>query len=178
MIYIGSSYSFQEITTMVKLLILRSFIIGCITSIYFIPEIVQYTPSSIFLFTTAFIIQGLHDGVCLLFFGLYINSFRDTLIYLHLLNCLHGVIMMLFCYYKRCVLTLVYNHVIGIDMCTRYIPIWQRFYNYITPQLVNETCFLDDYRTTYLWLNNHILQSMLVFSTNVYHWRRTCLSMK
>lgn len=112
-------------------------------------------------------LQALHDAVCILFFALYIHSFRN-IVYLHLLNCLHGVIMMLFCYYKRCILTLLYNHVTGIDMCTRYIPLWQRAYNILSrPVGLQEICFLEEYRTTYLWLNNHILQS--VFTSNAYY---------
>lgn len=64
-----------------------------------------------------------------------VHSFRN-IVYLHLLNCLHGVIMMLFCYYKRCILTLLYNHVTGIDMCTRYIPLWRSvFLKSITPPI-------------------------------------------
>jgi hypothetical protein len=56
----------------------------------------------------------------------------------------------------------------GIEMCHRYIPIWQRSYNVFFHSLTgNEVC-INDYRNTYLWLNNHILQSFLVFSSNAY----------
>jgi hypothetical protein len=97
-------------------------IVGLVTSLYIVPEIIEHTSMS--LFVVALGLQALHDAVCILFFALYIHSFRN-IVYLHLLNCLHGVIMMLFCYYKRCILTLLYNHnyVTGIDMCMHYISL-------------------------------------------------------
>jgi hypothetical protein len=144
-----------------------SCITSSVTALYFIPEIIQYSESRISLFVGGFIVQALHDAVCIFFFLLFVSSFRArTCLYLAYLNCLHGIIMMLFCYYKRCILTLIYNHMMGIEMCQRYIPIWQRFYNVVS--LDHQTCH-NDYRNTYLWLNNHILQSLLVFISNVYH---------
>jgi hypothetical protein len=59
----------------------------------------------------------------------------------------------------------------GIEMCQRYIPIWQRGYNLFFEGTGQPLCG-SDYRTTYLWLNNHILQSMLVFSSNAYRYVR------
>ena len=144
-----------------------SVVIGFVTATYFLPEIFTYASHSPLKILSGYLVQALHDAVCLLFFHLYLASFGRDVRFLLSLNCFHGIIMMLFCYYKRCILTLLYNHMMGIDMCHRYMPIWQRLYNFsftTTPA----TCSLDSYRNTYLWLNNHILQSGLVFSTNVY----------
>ena len=148
-----------------------SLLAGTLTSLYFIPEILYYSSGFPLLFVGGFLVQTLHDAVCIFFFLLFMESFRnDTVTPLLALNCLHCIIMTLFCYYKRCILTLVYNHMMGIEMCQRYIPIWQRGYNLLFENVGPPLCGGSDYRTTYLWLNNHILQSMLVFSSNAYRW--------
>lgn len=151
-----------------------SLVAGGFTSLYFIPEIMYYSSGFPLHIVTGFLVQTLHDAVCIFFFLLYIESFRhDTMTPLLALNCLHCIIMTLFCYYKRCILTLVYNHMMGIEICQRYIPLWQRGYNLFFESLAAEssTC-INEYRNTYLWLNNHILQSLLVLSSNAYRYLR------
>jgi len=149
--------------------IIQSYILGCISSLYFIPEIISLT-TSIHIIISGLLIQSLHDAICIYFFILFIQSFQKDKKYLLGLNCLHGLIMILFCFYKRCILTLLYNHIMGIDMCKRYIPIWQRISNIILVSYESEdTCFIENYKNTYLWLNNHILQSSLVLLSNFYH---------
>ena len=143
---------------------------GIVTSLYFIPEVRFYSTGFPLLFFIGLSIQALHDAICIFFFVLFVGSFRKNSVHTLLtLNCLHCVIMTLFCYYKRCILTLLYNHMMGIEICQRYIPIWQRGYNLLFQRLIpdSSTC-INDYRNTYLWLNNHILQSMLVLSSNAY----------
>lgn len=155
-----------------------SLLAGLGTSLYFVPEIIEYSGSgysSPLLFIGGLSVQALHDAVCIFFFVLFLGSFKKESFHpLLALNCLHCIIMMLFCYYKRCVLTLLYNHMMGIDMCRRYIPIWQRVYNVFFHSLTGHEVCINDYRNTYLWLNNHILQSFLVFSSNAYRllWPR------
>jgi len=137
---------------------------GAISALYFIPEIMDHSRNNILVFISSFFIQAVHDGVCLLFLILFMNTLYhknfQTLLHLNLLHC---VIMICFCYYKRCVLTLLYNYILNIDMCNRYIPIWQRVYN----RTLSKYC-MNDYTTTYLWLNNHILQSSMVLFSNLY----------
>ena len=147
-----------------------SLLAGTLTSLYFVPEVQYYSTGFPLLFFIGMSIQAIHDAVCIFFFVLFVGSFRnDSVRPLLTLNCLHCVIMTLFCYYKRCILTLLYNHLMGIEMCQRYIPIWQRGYNLFFKGVGQSICW-SDYRTTYLWLNNHILQSMLVFSSNAYRF--------
>jgi uncharacterized membrane-anchored protein YitT (DUF2179 family) len=143
----------------------RSLVIGTVTSLYFLPEVSRASVSFPFR-VLAFVVQIMHDGVCMLFFELCVRSwqFPASESFL-LLNVLHTVIMGLFCFYKRCILTLLYNHVLGIDMCRRYIPIWQRAANQLI--LSSSHCHVDEWRTTYLWLNNHIIQTMLVGIINL-----------
>jgi hypothetical protein len=62
------------------------------------------------------------------------------------------------------VLTLLYNHVMDFPMCRRYVPIWQRVFNHFLLASSPLTCPLEHYRNTYMWLNNHILQSGLVWT--------------
>jgi hypothetical protein len=139
----------------------KSLLIGGITSIYFIPEIYNNS-SSILIFSLAYLTQVLHDGVCVLIILLFLSSQRkNNIIYL---NILHSIIMICFCYYKRCILTLVYNHILNLDMCKRYIPIWQRGFNVLIDSA--EICNKDEYKNTYLWLNNHIFQSIAVLMAN------------
>jgi hypothetical protein len=149
--------------------IISSFTIGLMTAVYFIPQIVQQLRTSPLLVTGCYLVQASHDAVCVLFFDLYLRSFGSDPRYLLCLNCLHGIIMMLFCYYKRCILTLLYNHMMGIDMCERYVPLWQRVVN-LFMDASKEICPVESYRNTYMWLNNHILQSGLVFSANIFRW--------
>ena len=150
---------------LVKNPITLSLLIGFFSSFYFLEEIYNAAPLSgaWFLKPTAFATQVVHDGVCVYFFCLTISSLW-SLRNLLLLNILHGLVMALFCYYKRCVLTLVYNYLLDLPMCSRYIPIWQRCFNMMTAPTV---CSLDSYRYTYLWLNNHIIQSMIVLLANL-----------
>jgi hypothetical protein len=159
---------------MMKTSVSLSLLAGAVTSLYFVPEVRYYSAGFPLHFFIGMSIQALHDAVCIFFFVLFVGSFRnDSVRSLLTLNCLHCVIMTLFCYYKRCILTLLYNHLMGIEICQRYIPLWQRGYNLFFESLATEssTC-INEYRNTYLWLNNHILQSLLVFSSNAYRYVR------
>lgn len=155
-------------------LLKNSFMISMLTSCYFIEEISTYAPS-IVIYILAYIIQVIHDWICVCFIFLFFGSiYHQKISYLLLLNIFHSCIMILFCFYKRCVLTLLYNFILDIPMCNRYIPIWQRIFNLIyDPQ----SCLNDDeYKMTYLWLNNHILQSFIVLLANtkylyIYHYK-------
>jgi hypothetical protein len=143
--------------------------IGIFTSLYFIPEIVNHMKNP-FLGIFSFGIQVVHDAVCILFVILFYRTIRHrSSYYLINLNMFHCIVMMFFCYYKRCILTLIYNDLLGLESCVRYIPIWQRGYNlfYLDSQICNK----DTYHNTYLWLNNHILQSFIVFLTNLYVYK-------
>jgi hypothetical protein len=149
-----------------KSIIKQSLFLGFFSSLYFIQEISENVTNPFFrIFSLT--IQTLHDAVCILFVILFFRTcYYRSNYYLLNLNMLHCIVMMLFCYYKRCVLTLLYNHTLGLDSCVRYIPIWQRLYNWL---YVGETvCATDTYHNTYLWLNNHIFQSFIVFLTNLY----------
>jgi hypothetical protein len=142
-----------------------SFGISVLTGCYFIDEIKTYS-SSISTFFLAYIIQVFHDWVCVFFLLLFLYSFYyHNLSYILFLNILHSIIMILFCFYKRCVLTLLYNYLLDIPMCNRYIPIWQRVFNvlYDTQSCIHH----DEYKMTYIWLNNHILQSSIVLLSNI-----------
>lgn len=136
-----------------------------LTATHFLPEILSSGCRSM-ICTVAYGIQILHDGVCIYFFLVFLGCLRTrdpkTLC---ILNMMHCVIIGLFCYFKRCVLTLGYNHVLGIDMCTRYIPIWQRTAN-VAYRVMISSCPAESWETTYLWLNNHILQTVLVLVAN------------
>lgn len=155
-------------------MIKKSLFLGAITSLYFIPEIYKHS-DNIIIFLFAYNIQIIHDAICILLILLISSCFKthkngdfeqsNNIIYV---NILHSTIMICFCYYKRCVLTLLYNYILDIDMCIRYIPIWQRIFNTI---LNNSELFcyeIEEYKNTYLWLNNHIFQSLLVLCSNIY----------
>jgi hypothetical protein len=146
--------------------------VGFLTAMYFLPEIFQNSRNSPIVFLTASGIQMVHDAVCVLFVGLFWNTVKfRSVYYLLILNMMHCIVMMLFCYYKRCILTLMYNHILDLEVCVRYIPIWQRFHNWVYP-VAEKVCggFWEgnQYQFTYMWLNNHILQSFIVFLTNGY----------
>lgn len=132
------------------------------TSFYYIPEIYE-NANTIFIFGTSFGIQILHDFICfyfayLLLFSMFYNS---KLIELTLFYC---SIMFLFSIYKRCVLTLLYNYILNIPSCTRYIPIWQRILKIIPVHCANND---PAYNTTLSWLNDHILQSGAMLFINL-----------
>jgi hypothetical protein len=149
----------------------QSLFLGFVSSLYFIQEIGKNVTNPL-LGVFSLTVQTLHDGVCILFVLLFFKTcyYRSNYYLLHL-NMLHCIVMMLFCYYKRCVLTLLYNYTLGLDSCVRYIPIWQRLYNWFS--INQKVCVADSYHNTYLWLNNHIFQSFIVFLTN---WYIYCLS--
>lgn len=137
----------MKLTALLKYPIRLSLFIGFLSSFYFLEEIYNANPSSYvwILKPVAFANQVVHDGVCVYFFCLTISSLW-SLRNLLLLNVLHGLIMALFCYYKRCVLTLVYNYFLDLPMCSRYIPIWQRCFNMIT---VSNVCSLESHYTVH-----------------------------
>lgn len=142
-----------------------SLLLGTITALYFVPEILRYGHDAISIIVLAYFIQVLHDAVCVYLFALFLRcAYTRHPVELCRLNIMHTIIVGLFCYYKRCVLTLCYNHVLGIEMCTRYTPIWQRTVNLIGS---SSSCPPESWQTTYLWLNNHILQTILVLMANV-----------
>lgn len=102
-----------------------------LSSVYFVQEI-KDNSSSIVIFTSAYLLQWFHDWICFIFFDLFLNAvYSKSIIDLIYLNILHAVIMIQFCYYKRCVITLIYNWILDIPMCNRYIPIWQRCFNLV-----------------------------------------------
>lgn len=142
--------------------------ISFLTSLYFVQEITENS-SSMIIFTSAYLLQWFHDWICLIFFELCFHSFYyKSLMDLIYLNMFHSIIMIQFCYFKRCVITLMYNWVLDIPMCNRYIPIWQRFFNVVSD--IRGVCLSDDFRMTYIWLNNHMIQSTMVLLSNVHHY--------
>ena len=160
-------------------MIKKSLWIGNITALYFLPEIYNHFHGNFFTFGVAFLLQAFHDAICIYFFLLCISCIRtNNQSYILCLNILHTMIMGLFCFYKRCVLTLWYNQILNIDMCKRYIPIWQRSINFIYTSFMslsssNSCKNLDgsdqqEWQLTYLWLNNHIIQTSLVGMVNIY----------
>jgi hypothetical protein len=141
----------------------RCFHVACLTSLYYIDEIYVSSRTLVHFFL-AYLVQALHDWVCLYFVCIYVYAFQKKTFYIQL-NSLYTLIMFLFSVYKRCVLTLVYNYILGLPMCTRYIPLWQRLVHMTSRTL----CVEDDrYKTTYLWLNDHIFQSCMMILVNVY----------
>lgn len=136
---------------------------SCLTSMYYIDEI--YVSSETFIhFFVAYLVQASHDWVCVYFVCIYFYAFYSPYYYVQL-NLLYTRIMFLFSVYKRCILTLLYNHVLGLLMCTRYIPLWQRAVHITSSTL----CVEDDrYKTTYLWLNDHIFQSCMMIFVNLF----------
>lgn len=149
-----------------KMDVYRSFLIGGATSLYYAPEIIAHFPSYTNLFL-AMSVQATHDAVCIMFFLVFVRSmWTRSVIDVLLINIMHCVAMALFAYYKRCILTLVYNDLLLLPSCTRYIPIWQRVLNYIYSEMDKSQC-INDYQNTYLWLNDHIIKSIIVCITNV-----------
>lgn len=146
---------------------MKSILLSVVTATYFIPEILEMKPS-MEIMVKAYGIQVIHDGFCIFFFLLCLKSLRyPQSKYLLEMNILHCIVMALFCYYKRCILTLWYNAILGIYPCHRYIPLWQRTTNMMIPK----TC-PEQWQSTYLWLNNHILQTGLVGFVNLFTWLR------
>ena len=151
--------------------ILTSLVLGSITSVlYYGREIVELSPT-IYIGISALVVQGLHDAVCIAFLLLYMYCVVRLRDYerLILLNGFYTIIMCLFSFYKRCILTLMYNDLLSLPECTRYVPIWRRIYNSVHPFVC------DEEKTTYLWLNDHVFQSGLMVVLNV---RWLILSMK
>ena len=147
----------------IKIAICLSFL----SSLYFINEIQKNSKSNI-ISINAYILQWFHDWICFIFFDLFIQSiYSKSIINLIFLNILHSIIMIQFCYYKRCIITLIYNWMLDLPMCNRYIPIWQRCFNIIHD--IHGICILDEFRMTYIWLNNQIIQSSIVLFSNIYN---------
>jgi hypothetical protein len=141
-------------------MIRQSFMIASFTSLYYMPEIVANF-SSFSSLVGATLVQILHDAICILFVIIIIDIFyRRSLKQLLYLNIMHCSAMGLFAYYKRCILTLLYNELLSLPMCSRYIPIWQRFLT-----AISNDC-LADIETTYLWLNDHIIKCIIVGIAN------------
>lgn len=124
-------------------------------------EIVERSPH-VLVALAAVVIQSLHDAVCIAFFALYLSCLRDNR-RVAVLNTFYTILMCSFSIWKRCVLTLAYNRVLGLPACTRYVPLWQRVYN----SLPVATCADDPLRATYLWLNDHVFQSGLMVLLNL-----------
>jgi hypothetical protein len=129
-----------------KSIIKQSLFLGFFSSLYFIQEISENVTNPFFrIFSLT--IKTLHDAVCILFVILFFRTcYYRSNYYLLNLNMLHCIVMMLFCYYKRCVLTLLYNHTLGLDRCVRYIHIWQRLYNWL--YVGESVCVTDTYHNT------------------------------
>ena len=141
-----------------------SFALGGVTSIYYWPEIIARF-SSAPVFFAGLSIQMIHDGVCFLFVALVMTSIWERSIpKLLILNMIHCGAMGFFAYYKRCILTLVYNNLMGLPSCTRYIPIWQRcIHGFVQTQCHDA----NNINNTYLWLNDHIIKSVIVCLANL-----------
>lgn len=141
---------------------------GSITGLYYLEEISKYS-KNIPVFLASYFIVSLHDAVCIFFILTFLHAYHNISFFITL-NVLYTFIMFLFSIYKRCVLTLLYNYVLGLPMCVRYIPIWQRIFS----QVSSSFCTNDDkYKTTYLWLNDHIFQSgMMLFMNTLWFLRR------
>jgi len=147
------------------------------TSLDNLPQIIGTAPS-IMNGVSAFWIQVFHDYLTIMLVYMALQSQYHLCIRKQLLvddvrlvtrlNIVHGMVMTSFAYYKRCILTLWYNRLLAIDACHRYIPIWQRLINYI----LNDPFFClsdqyQDFHYTYIWLNNHILFSIIVCMINM-----------
>lgn len=155
-----------------------------LTSLSFLPDIFAYAPS-IGRGTVAFGIQVLHDYVCLLFPVLVLTNVYEKCLWTRIrnmqtINVLYTMVMACFSYHKRCFLTLWYNDLLGLDRCKRYIPVWQRLINYASDAIrydSSSTCTTmgidNDYRNTYLWLNDQILFSLLIMCMNIYEYMQT-----
>ena len=154
-------------------------VLSAFTSSYYFVEIAQH--HRLFYRTLlAILVQWAHDGVCVLFILLFCQSIyqilhRDNSIDTRAivqLNALYTVIMFFFSIYKRCILTLWYNAILGLPVCTRYIPIWKRFMVYpvyVTCHYASnttDTAPVTDIVATMSWLNDHILQSGLMVVVN------------
>jgi len=123
-------------------------------------EIVDRSPD-LLVAVAAILVQSVHDAVCLAFFMLYLSCLRDSR-HLAVLNAFYTLLMFSFSLCKRCLLTLAYNRLLGLPMCTRYVPLWQRFYNSTAA-----SCADDPLRATYLWLSDHVFQSGLMVVLNL-----------
>lgn len=143
--------------------VLFCFYIGMISSIYFLPEIIIHSKNTRDLFIS-YVIQSFHDGVCFYFILVYFLALYNLFYYIQL-NTLYTLIMVLFSFYKRCILTLIYNSILNLPACTRYIPVWQRLYNMFDSGI--RVCNNNNYQSTYLWLNDHIFQSGMMIIMNI-----------
>ena len=143
-------------------LIGKSFILGLLTSLFYLPDIYFLSYSKIQAIK-AYSIQSLHDAICVYFLFLYTSSMFHMDHYVKV-NALYAIIICLFSIYKRCILTVIYNSIMELPSCSRYIPIWQRFLN----GYENETtvCFHDSMFSTHVWLKDHILQSSMMILLN------------
>jgi len=150
--------------------------VSILSSLEFIPEIMHHAPGMM-RGGLAFVVQVVHDYVCFLFPMLVISCMveRSVMIRMyrvHMINILYTMVMACFAYHKRCFLTLWYNDLLALDRCNRYLPIWQRVINHVSDVVRYDsvsTCdsTLDDYRNTYLWLNDQILFSILILCMNL-----------
>lgn len=138
---------------------------GMITSLYFLPEIIGHFKSFDKLIL-AYLVQGVHDGICILFLWLGISCFYDMR-YIMYINTMYSLVMICFAFYKRCVLTLLYNHILDLPACNRYIPIWQRILDVLFYEPMKNQC-RHDVNHTYLWLNDHIVQSFFMLMINTF----------
>jgi len=143
--------------------ILFSLVSGSITCLYYASEIFTLSKNPL-QFLVSYAIQSFHDAVCIYFILVFCLSYHSKTYYIQL-NCLYTFIMFLFSIYKRCILTLLYNHTLGLPMCTRYVPIWQRIRILQNP--LYQLCQNDLYKSTYLWLNDHIFQSGMMILINL-----------
>lgn len=147
-----------------------SIFIGTISSLYYIPEIIAHFPSWTNLFLSI-LVQITHDAVCILFLIVFIRSiWTHSIINVLFLNIMHCLAMALFAYYKRCILTLIYNDLLLLPSCRRYIPIWQRIINYLSSEMNTkdvQCVIIHDFHNTYLWLNDHIIKSIIVCIANM-----------
>lgn len=158
------------------------FFISLVTSSSHLYELWFLLEKPVVIRCIAFLLHLVHDDICL-----FLPSwFTETLylimtshtnrqkIHFHVqtMNIMYGVVMTSFAYYKRCVLTLWYNHLLGLNMCRRYVPVWQRVLRMIHMIHVvigdTDTCQENPYMNTYLWLNDQILFSFMIVILNCF----------
>lgn len=146
----------------------RTVVAGTVTAVYFLPEIIDHADSVTVAFI-AYFIQVFHDSIYIYYPLMCHKAFKHPASHeFFMMNIIHSILLVLFCVYKRCVLTLYYNSLLGLDPCQRYTPNWQRVVNYYLS--LSKHCHVEEWRNTYIWLDNHIIQTVLVGIVNLRAW--------
>lgn len=157
-----------------NLYIKDSIVIAIITSIYFIPEI-KKNAKNLNLGALAFLIQVFHDVIKTLCIILFISTIRKKDVkLLILLNILIFLIIIPFCYYKRCVLTIWYNKILELDPCNRYLSLTERLVNIATLPFKKEKCTPDLCKLSYSWLHACMPEVIAILIVNILVLRKIC----